>query len=176
MSDKMRYCGDPLCRRKYCESLPYYDLCIYCGSLEEVALPWKGRIVDGGFCFIKDRLLCHLTNVPAVTFKIFDTRIKPEWKPFDLSASFQWPEGCIILLKADDYAIERCIGLQYFMRQSHDQLARYGAPRYPTPPSVTSEDDAAMQTEDKAEATDNEDSNYSPSEDEGVDFEAGYSY
>ncbi|KAF9522521.1 hypothetical protein CPB83DRAFT_840404 [Crepidotus variabilis] len=146
-------------------------------SVEEVPVPWKGRIVEGAFVFIDNPLLCHITGAPLTQFLLFDPREPNGWVKFEAPKPLYWPVTCVVLLKAIKYDITRCIGLQHFMRAVHRDLV--GAPEYPTPPVTTSSDDEKMLTEDEAEDTDSvefsddsEDETFSLSEDEMEEAEA----
>jgi hypothetical protein len=85
----------------------------------ELPLFWFGRIQNGVFCYLDDRHLCHMTDVPHSVLYVYDPRTTPHWRNFDPALHFSWTQDFPILLRTAGLCDAQCIGIEHIVRSLH---------------------------------------------------------
>ena len=75
---------------------------------------------NGGFLYLNDHHLSHLTNVPVSILYIYDPRTVPHWRLFDPTTRLSWNEDFPVLLRTGGLGDTECIGIEYVVRRLHD--------------------------------------------------------
>jgi hypothetical protein len=76
-------------------------------------------VQNGGFCYLNDQHLSHLTNVPVSTLYLYDPRTKPHWQQFDPAMRLTWIEDFPVLLRTAGLGDAQCIGIEYIVKSLH---------------------------------------------------------
>jgi len=76
-------------------------------------------VQNGGFCYLNDQHLSHLTNVLVSTLYLYDLRTEPHWRQFDPAMRLTWVEDFPVLLRTAGLVDAQCIGIEYIVRSLH---------------------------------------------------------
>jgi hypothetical protein len=87
--------------------------------LKELPLYWFGRVQNGGFYYLHDHHLSHLTNVPQLPLYLYDPRTVPHWTQFDPAMCLTWIQDFPVLLRTAGLGDDQCIGIEYIVQSLH---------------------------------------------------------
>ena len=83
---------------------------------------------NGGFCYLDDQHLSHLTNMPVSTLYLYDPRTTPHWREFDPAMRLTWIEDFPVLLRTVGLDDAQCIGIEHIVKRLHTMLGALEIP------------------------------------------------